>query len=274
MDKKETISKIKTLKNIKPDPSWASSVRTTLVAYAASFTPAPLIRGGFYFSLASKLTVGLASLGLVFGGLFVSAQTVGINSPLYAVKTFSQKALIVLMPSQYRLDLKIAFAYQMIGDLQKVTRDGKVVAAAQDISQNLNDITSDLKKVSHPEKAVALSKKIQEETSQIKTNLNDFSQNNAQLSDSLKQVNATVDQINAEVVAVMKEAEDKISNCPAHISKQVSDLTNYINSTQIAESSQKDIASQILEANNYLKAGHCVDALVVIDKINKDLFTP
>jgi len=274
MDKKETISRIKTLKNIKPDPSWASSVRTTLLAYAASFVPAPLVRRGFYFSLASKLTVGLASLGLVFGGLLVSAQTVGINSPLYVIKTASQKALIALMPQEYKLDLKIAFAYQMIGDLEKVTKDGKVVAVAQDISQNLNDITSDLKKVSHPEKAVALSKKIQAETSQIKTNLNDFSQNNAQLSDSLKQVNATVDQINSEVVAVMKEAEDKISNCPAYISKQVSDLTNYINSAQIAESSQKEIASQILEANNYLKAGHCVDALVLIDGINKDLSNP
>ncbi|MDP2855669.1 MAG: hypothetical protein Q8N90_00925 [bacterium] len=263
MQKREVISKIKSLKSIKPDSNWAISARHSLLAYVANFQPAALIRRAFYFPAFSKLAVGFASFSLIFSGLLVSAQSAGINSPLYAIKTASQKALIALTPKEHKLDLKIAFAHNMINDLQKATGDGRVIAVANDISRDLNDITADLKQVAHPQRVVALSKQIQEETSQVKN----FAKDNEELGNSL-------DKINSQVFALAKDAEDKINNCPAYISKQITDLTNYVDATSIADEGQKSIAKQLEEANGYLKSGQCVDALVIIDAINKDLAAP
>lgn len=264
MKKSEAISKIKSLKSLKPDSNWAISARQTLLAHVANFQPAALARRAFYFPAFSKLAVGFASFGLIFSGLMVSAQSAGINSPLYVIKTASQKVLIALTPREYKLDLKIAFAHNMINDLEQATGgNGKVMAAANDISRNLNDITADLKQVSHPQRVVALSKQIQAETSQVKN----FAKDDQELGDSLNK-------IDSQVFALAKDAEDKINNCPAYISKQITDLTNYVDSDSIAEEQQKSIAQQLEEANGHLKSGQCVDALVIIDAINKDLTAP
>lgn len=264
MKKSEVVSKIKSLKSLKPDSNWAISARQNLLAHVAHFQPAALARRAFYFPAFSKLAVGFASFSLIFSGLLVSAQSAGINSPLYVIKTASQKVLIALTPQEHKLDLKIAFAHNMIDDLEKATGgNGKVMAAANDISRDLNDITADLKQVSHPQRIVALSRQIQEETSQVKN----FAKDNQELGDSLNE-------INSQVFALAKDAEDKINNCPAYISKQITDLTNYVDSDSIADERQKSIAKQLEEANGHLKSGQCVDALVIIDAINKDLVTP
>lgn len=274
MEKQEFIHKIKALKKIKPDSEWVSFNRSILITKVASLMPVANVHRGFYWSFASKLTIGLASLALIFGGLLVSAQTAGITSPLYAIKTASQKALIAVMPKEYKLDLKIAFTHNLINDLEKVTKDNRAVVAVNNLNRDLNEITSDLKQVSHPQKAVALSKQIQEETSQIKNNFNNFPQDGGQLADSLKQINATVNDVDSQVFAVMNDAQNKIDNCPSYISKQVTDLASRINSISLSDSVQQNIANQILEANNYLKANRCIDALVIIDAINKTLSAP
>ncbi len=263
MEKREVVSKIKSLKSIKPDSNWAISARQTLLAHVASSKPAAFVRRAFYFPAFGKLAVGFASFSLIFSGLLVSAQSAGINSPLYAIKTASQKALVALTPKEYKLDLKIAFAHNMINDLEKATGNGKVIAAANDISRDLNDITADLKQVSHPQRVVSLSRQIQAETSQVKN----FIKDDQALGNSLNE-------IDSQVFALAKDAEDKINNCPAYISKQIIDLTNYVDAASIVDEQQKTIAKQLEEANSHLKSGQCVDALVIIDAINKDLATP
>ena len=271
MDKKELLNKIKTLKNIKPDSHWAFSSRRILLAFVLSLRPAVVVRRGFYFPVFSKVVLGLCVVVAVFSGLAVGAQNVGINSPLHSLKILSQKTLIVVMPEEYKLDLKIAFAHNLINDLAKVTADGKALVAINDLSRDLKEITFDLKQVSHPEKAMVLSKKIQEQTSQLKNNLPNFSSKNPGLSDSLKQVAAIVENVDAQVFAVINEAENKINNCPAYVTKQLDDLTNYLNSVSLSEDNQKLIAKNFAEANDFLKAGRCIDALMLIDTINKNL---
>jgi len=271
MDKKELLNKIKTLKNIKPDSHWAFSSRRILLAFVLSLRPAVVVRRGFYFPVFSKVVLGLCVVVAVFSGLAVGAQNVGINSPLHSLKILSQKTLIAVMPEEYKLDLKIAFAHNLINDLAKVTADGKALVAINDLSRDLKEITFDLKQVSHPEKAMVLSKKIQEQTSQLKNNLPNFSSKNPGLSDSLKQVAAIVENVDAQVFAVINEAENKINNCPAYVTKQLDDLTNYLNSVSLSEDNQKLIAKNFAEANDFLKAGRCIDALMLIDTINKNL---
>lgn len=271
MDKKELLNKIKTLKNIKPDSHWAFSSRRILLAFVLSLRPAVVVRRGFYFPVFSKVVLGLCVVVAVFSGLAVGAQNVGLNSPLHSLKILSQKTLIAVMPEEYKLDLKIAFAHNLINDLAKVTADGKALVAINDLSRDLKEITFDLKQVSHPEKAMILSKKIQEQTSQLKNNLPNFSSKNPGLSDSLKQVAATVENVDAQVFAVINEAENKINNCSAYVTKQLDDLTNYLNSVSLSEDNQKLIAKNFAEANDFLKAGRCIDALVLIDTINKNL---
>ncbi len=263
MEKRAVVNKIKSLKSIKPDSNWAISARRALLAHVASFQPAVLARKVFYFPAFSKLAVGFASFSLIFSGLLVSAQSAGINSPLYVIKTASQKVLVALTPQEHKLDLKIAFAHRMINDLEKATGNGKVSAAANNISRDLNDIAVDLKQVSHPQRVVALSKQIQEETSQVKNFIKDD-----------KDLGSSLDEINSRVFALAKDAEDKINNCPVYITKQISDLTAYVDSDLVAEEMQKSIAEQLKEANGYLKTGQCVDALVIIDAINKNLVVP
>jgi len=80
-----------------------------------------------------------------------------------------------------------------------------------------------------------------------------------------------VEEIDSQIFAALKEAEEKINNCPVYLTKELESLREYVQSASLNEESEEIIARQLLEAADYLEAGRCVDALVILDQINKDL---
>jgi|GEM_PF-1120054 len=271
MEKRGLIEQIKQLKMIKPETNWLILSKKEILAKISLLTPKSIKRPIFVFSWSYKLAAVIFSIMLLFSGTALLAQSASVNSPLYGLKIAMAKAIIALAPAEERLDLKLALIQNISEDLVKVAGGYHNQLALETINQNLSDVASQLRKATHPSEVVMISGKIQKETLKIKEELKQVPTNKPEVASSIQKLEKQIKTMELETFALKNEAEQKISNCPLYLDKSLTELKEKIDNIILSDEQKEVLIIQLKEAGELLINNRCVDSLVMIDKIEKEL---
>lgn len=271
MKKADIIARIRQLKMVKPDKEWLVSSKRVLMAQIDKIEPKSAKAPVFVFSLGYKLAAGLCAVILLLSGAVNLAQTASIDSPLYGAKILMNKAIIALAPSQYKLDLKMAITQMMVNDLNKKVGDYYNQLAFETLTQNLEDITQQLKQISHPQQLAVLSEQLQKETNKAKETLKQVVVNKKEVASEIEKIQNQLEKVENQVFALKSEAEDKINRCPIYLENDLAQLKEIVDYLSLDNNDKEGIISQLKQADELLNSNRCVDALVIIDELKKEL---
>jgi vacuolar-type H+-ATPase subunit I/STV1 len=228
---------------------------------------------GFDFFKKYRVAFGLSLFLIIFASSFALAQTSLPNSPLYSLKLLTQNIRIVLAPSWKKPLLKMEISEIRLNDLAKVKDlENKKNVIAEEIQKDLETVPSDLKKLPVRKNTLVLSQKIQQKGSDLSKTLEKLNLENS----TKNSLSKTLIETQNQVLALINETEEKISNCPVYLNEKLDNLQKtIINNPQMFYTwSGKDLVqmkADLADAYNDLKAGNCLEAMDKIESINQIL---
>lgn len=172
MTEKEFISKIKQLRQIKPDPSWVSLTKNRILgqkqcsvetnatlAKEASFIS--VLRSLFLRSILKPAYAGLLIL-FIFFGLFGFAQNSVPGDYFYPLKKIAERSRVFFASDQERAQLSLDLAKQRLEELTQIVdknQTRKLAPAIREFQASLDKAVVDSSSV---KKVVEISKKAKE----------------------------------------------------------------------------------------------------------------
>lgn len=281
MKKSDLIKQIEELQEIKPEKEWLSLSKRQLLAEISTLKPAEemtQLKGVetktpvFVFSRSYKIASVLCAIMLLFSGIIGLSQSASIGNPLYSVKIGLEKGVIALAPQDLQMDLKINLTEQIVNDLAKSTGGLNNQLAIEIAKKNLDEIANQLKNISHPNDVAIVSEKVQQKTSQIKSELQTVPvDNKSEVKNSIQELGDQVKAVELQAFALKGEAEQKINNCPVYLEQSLNQLEQKIDQLNLATDEKQAIVDQLQKASDYVANNHCVDALVILDNLQKQL---
>jgi len=271
MKKEELIERIRGLKSIKPEENWLILSKKQVLAQMRERKQESVKAPIFVFSWGYKLGAAVCAFVLLFSGVAAMAASASVDSPLYSVKIALEKTLISLAPANEQMDLQLFVTQQIINDLTQTVGSANSQLAIETINQNLNEIASQLHQIAHPSEVAAISEKVQKDVLKIKEELQQVPTDKPEIASSLQKLNNQVASVESDVFALKNEAEEKINNCPVYLEKLLVQIENQVNDGNLPQESKEKILNQLKETDEYLVNGRCVDALVILDNLQKQL---
>ena len=271
MKKSELTSRIKELKSIKPDENWLVLSKKELMSQISTIKPQSAKAPIFVFSWKYKLVGVICAMMLLFAGVISFAYSAPIDNPLYGLKIGFNKVLISLAPQSVKMDLRMTLTEMIARDLNKKVGEYNNQLAIETLNQNLDAIAMELKQISHPQQLAVLSEKVQKETSKIKESLKQIPTDKPEVASAVGKLENQIQQVESEVFSLKNEAEQKINNCPVYLDESLSQIKNKIDDFNLTDEKKSEVLEQLKQADELLSANRCVDALVIIEKLEKDL---
>lgn len=271
MKKAEIIKHLQQLKDIKPDSDWLLLSKRALMAKIATLEPKMEKEPVFVFSWQYKLGAVIASLLILISGAVGFAQSASVDSPLYGLKIFSQKAAISLAPKECQLDLRMVLTQRVINDLNNKANTYSHQLALETAIQNLDDLTLQIKNISHPQTVALLTERIQNEATKVKDNLKQIPTNKPETVAKVEKMENQLQAIENRVFTLKTEAEEKIQQCPIYLEKDINYLNEKIDALNLSAEAKMNALNSLKQANELLEANHCVDALVILETLQKEL---
>jgi len=271
MKKEELIERIRGLKSIKPEQNWLILTKKQVLAQTRERKQESVKAPIFVFSWGYKLGAAVCAFVLLFSGVAAIAASASVDSPLYSVKIALEKTLISLAPADEQMDLQLLVTQQIINDLTQTVGSANSQLAFETINKNLNEIASQLHQIAHPSEVAAMSEKVQKDVLKIKEELQQVPTDKPEIASSLQKLTNQVVSVESEVFALKNEAEEKINNCPVYLDESLSQIKNKIDDLNLTDEKKSEVLEQLKQADELLSANRCVDALVIIEKLEKDL---
>ncbi len=279
MTEKELLNKLAQFQEIKPNNDWANWCLNNILnqpqikeSYPKAIKP-KINLIGFDFFKKYRVAFGLSLFLIIFASSFALAQTSLPNSPLYSLKLLTQNIRIVLAPSWKKPLLKMEISEIRLNDLAKVKDlENKKNVIAEEIQKDLETVPSDLKKLPVRKNTLVVSQKIQQKSSDLSKTLEKLNLENS----TKNSLSKTLIETQNQVLALINETEEKISNCPVYLNEKLDNLQKtIINNPQMFYTwSGKDLVqmkADLADAYNDLKAGNCLEAMDKIESINQIL---
>jgi len=275
MKKADIIKQLKQLQEIKPDDEWRNLSKNQLLSQISTINNNPERLKSeklpiFVFSRSYKMASVFCALMLLFSGTIGIAQSASIDNPFYSVKIGLEKMVVAVAPEELQMDLKMALTQQIVSDLTKTSGDLENQLAIQTVKKNLDEISIQLQNIDHPSEVAMISDKVQQKTSQIKSELKQVPVdkiNKSELKNSFQSLENQVGAVESQAFALKSQAEEKINNCPAYLEQDLIQLKQKIELSNPSTST----LNQLQKINDYLANNRCVDALVILDNLQKQL---
>jgi len=271
MKKSELISRIKELKSIKPDENWLILSKKALMSQISTIKPQSVKTPIFVFSWKYKLAGIICAIMLLFGGMISFAYSAPVDNPLYGLKITLSKAFISLAPQSAKMELRMALTEMITKDLNKKVGEYNNQLAIETLNQNLDAIAIELKQISHPQQIAVLSEKIQKETLKIKESLKQIPTDKPEVASAVGRLENQLQQVESETFTLKNEAEQKINNCPVYLDNSLNQIKDKIDALNLSDEKKSSVLEQLKQADELLAANHCVDALVIMENLEKDL---
>lgn len=151
LTEKELISKLQTLKDIKPRQDWVFSLKSEILISNAKINKIgiwDLIRNlDLRFRISPKLAYSLATVLLIMIGMFGFAQYTVPGDLLFSVKKATEQSQAALS-GQTSLKQDMANLNNRINDLAQVTKEGKtanIPSAINEVRQSASKVAESLK---------------------------------------------------------------------------------------------------------------------------------
>ncbi|MEK7562235.1 MAG: hypothetical protein AAB509_00950 [Patescibacteria group bacterium] len=167
LTEKELISKLQTLKDIKPRQDWVFSLKSEILNPKSETNPKFL---NFEFLISNffsqkSLAYSFATLLLVMIGMFGFAQYTKPGDLLFAVKKVTEQSQAALS-GQTVLRQDVANLTNRINDLAQVTKEGRtanIPSAINEVRQSVTKVTESLKAnlIKDPQSAKDLAVEVQ-----------------------------------------------------------------------------------------------------------------
>jgi len=271
MEEKELIEQLKTLKAVKPDEQWVSTTKMAILAEltAQERTFKPTF-ASFLFGKSMKLTYSLVVLAMCVGGFTAFAKNSLPGSPLYSLKLSAQNAMVAVAPQSQKTNLKLAFAQSKIMDLQKVKDSAMADAIALGVVDDLKSISTDIISEANPKVALTASKSVKAKTEKMLASLSTVP---SKSKEAAAKIAESVNKTDAQAYTVMVESQDKITNCPSYIYDEFNLIKLYVANLEPTDEAYTDLSNRLSEANAALSStspDHCIDGLVILDKLVAD----
>jgi hypothetical protein len=274
MKKADIIKQLKQLQEIKPDDEWRNLSKNQLLSQISTINNNPERLKSeklpiFVFSRSYKMASVFCALMLLFSGTIGIAQSASIDNPFYSVKIGLEKMVVAVAPEELQMDLKMALTQQIVSDLTKTSGDLENQLAIQTVKKNLDEIAIQLQNINHPSEVAMISDKVQQKTSQIKNELKQVPVDkiNTEIKNSFQSLENQVGAVESQAFALKSQAEEKINNCPAYLEQDLIQLKQKIELSNPSTST----LNQLQKINDYLANNRCVDALVILDNLQKQL---
>jgi hypothetical protein len=275
MKRADLIKQLKQLQEIKPDDEWRNLSKNQLLSQISTINNNPeRLRSEkspiFVFSRSYKIASVFCAIMLLFSGTIGLAKSASVNNPLYSVKIGLEKMVVAVAPEEVQMDLKMALTQQIVSDLAKTSGDLENQLAIQTVKKNLDEIALQLQNIDHPSEVAMVSDKVQQKTSQIKSELKQVpidKINESELKESFQNLENQVGAVESQAFALKSQAEEKINNCPAYLERDLDQLKQKIELSNPSTST----LNQLQKINDYLANNRCVDALVILDNLQKQL---
>jgi hypothetical protein len=275
MKKADIIKQLKQLQEIKPDDEWRNLSKNQLLSQISTINNNPERLKSeklpiFVFSRSYKMASVFCALMLLFSGTIGIAQSASIDNPFYSVKIGLEKMVVAVAPEELQMDLKMALTQQIVRDLTETSGDLENQLAIQTVKKNLDEIAIQLQNIDHPSEVAMISDKVQQKTSQIKSELKQVPVdkiNKSELKNSFQSLENQVGAVESQAFALKSQAEEKINNCPAYLEQDLIQLKQKIELSNPSTST----LNQLQKINDYLANNRCVDALVILDNLQKQL---
>jgi len=275
MKKADIIKQLKQLQEIKPDDEWRNLSKNQLLSQISTINNNPERLKSeklpiFVFSRSYKMASVFCALMLLFSGTIGIAQSASIDNPFYSVKIGLEKMVVAVAPEELQMDLKMALTQQIVRDLTETSGDLENQLAIQTVKKNLDEIAIQLQNINHPSEVAMISDKVQQKTSQIKSELKQVPVdkiNKSELKNSFQSLENQVGAVESQAFALKSQAEEKINNCPAYLEQDLIQLKQKIELSNPSTST----LNQLQKINDYLANNRCVDALVILDNLQKQL---
>ncbi len=215
MEDKELISKIKKLRDIKPNPNWVNFAEEKLNDRIGLKEE----KYGFLNWLIEPHPMALVAFSLMFiiGGPWLTLKTAESSLPgefLYSVKKIGESIQTKVVSEKEQIELQVDFASRRIEELTKVNgnilfsedlnKEEKAKEALNGLKQNLTSISAHLDKIeADEEKKVAIVKEAQ----QIKEELSKNKENSsAEMQNDLIEA----EELNNQILSILtKDKEEK-----------------------------------------------------------------
>ena len=274
MKKADIIKQLKQLQEIKPDDEWRNLSKNQLLSQISTINNNPERLKSeklpiFVFSRSYKMASVFCALMLLFSGTIGIAQSASIDNPFYSVKIGLEKMVVAVAPEELQMDLKMALTQQIVRDLTETSGDLENQLAIQTVKKNLDEIAIQLQNINHPSEVAMISDKVQQKTSQIKNELKQVPVDkiNTEIKNSFQSLENQVGAVESQAFALKSQAEEKINNCPAYLEQDLIQLKQKIELSNPSTST----LNQLQKINDYLANNRCVDALVILDNLQKQL---
>ena len=275
MKRADLIKQLKQLQEIKPDDEWRNLSKNQLLSQISTINNNPERLKSeklpiFVFSRSYKMASVFCAIMLLFSGIIGIAQSASIDNPFYSVKIGLEKMVVAVAPEELQMDLKMALTQQIVSDLTKTSGDLENQLAIQTVKKNLDEIALQLQNIDHPSEVAMVSDKVQQKTSQIKSELKQVpidKINESELKESFQNLENQVGAVESQAFALKSQAEEKINNCPAYLEQDLDQLKQKIELSNPSTST----LNQLQKINDYLANNRCVDALVILDNLQKQL---
>lgn len=277
MTEKELLEKLAQFQEIKPNQDWANWCLNNILSQPQLKTnkvetiKPRVTLANFAFLKKYRFAIVSSFLLIIFGSTFALAQTSLPNNPLYTLKLFTQNVRLVLTPLEQKPLVKMEIAEARLNDLAKVKDlNDKKNVIAQEIKKELETVPQDLKNLPVRKDTLALSQKVQAKSSDLSKTLQKINlENNTK--DSLSK---TLTETQNQVLALINETTEQISNCPIYLNDKLNNLQKIIidNPEQFATWSNSDLAkmkADLSDAFNDLKADNCLEAMAKIESITQ-----
>jgi len=274
MKKADIIKQLKQLQEIKPDDEWRNLSKNQLLSQISTINNNPERLKSeklpiFVFSRSYKMASVFCAIMLLFSGIIGIAQSASIYNPFYSVKIGLEKMVVAVAPEELQMDLKMALTQQIVSDLTKTSGDLENQLAIQTVKKNLDEIAIQLQNIDHPSEVAMISDKVQQKTSQIKNELKQVPVDkiNTEIKNSFQSLENQVGAVESQAFALKSQAEEKINNCPAYLEQDLIQLKQKIELSNPSTST----LNQLQKINDYLVNNRCIDALVILDNLQKQL---
>jgi len=173
MTEKQLISKIKKLRNIKPDQNWVVFTKDNIMGKEKKFSFSALIEDfykGERFVFNHKPAFAFLTVLLIMVGLFGFAQNSVPGDSLFTLKKITEKGQGVLEKDEVRRNL--ALVDKRLDDLAKIAEDNdvnKLAPAINEYQETVSDVADSLE--DNPEniqEIVGTIKQLEEKQDKIK----------------------------------------------------------------------------------------------------------
>ncbi|MFA5392422.1 MAG: DUF5667 domain-containing protein [Candidatus Paceibacterota bacterium] len=271
MLEKDLINKLNEFKEIEPNKDWAHWLLSNILTKSQrEVIIKPRVKlVSFSFIHQYQKALASAAFAVLFVSTFAFAQTTLPGNPLYPVKTLTQNARIALSSKDYKSVVRLEIAKARLSDMTKtIDQEQAIALMSQNIQKDLQALPQELKNISNKKIALQVSQKVREQTKDLKNLSNNLLNNN--------NLNQAIDEAQNKVYGFIFSTEEEINQCPSYLQDKLANLQKYFtdniqNLVQWPIDDITKVRALLVDIENNIKAGNCLEATAKIDSINQIL---